>query len=83
MRKALEAKPALETRRRVELLIEKREREEWTPSGERLRTSRALEVLERAGTPEAKEVLTTIANGAPGARQTVVAKAALQRLAQR
>jgi WD40 repeat protein len=83
MRKALEANPALETRRRLEPLIEKLEREERSPSGERLRIWRALEVMERAGTPEAKEVLTTLANGAPGARQTVESKAALQRLAQR
>jgi RNA polymerase sigma factor (sigma-70 family) len=81
--KALEAKPALETRRRLEQLIDKQEREEWPASGERLRIWRVLEVLERIGTPEAKEVLTTLANGAPGARQTVEAKAALQRLAQR
>ncbi len=81
MRKALEAKPALETRRRLEPLVEKLEREEWSPSGERLRIWRALEVLERTGTEEAKEVLTTLANGAPGVRQTVEAKAALQRLA--
>jgi WD40 repeat protein len=83
MRKAIEENPALETRRRLEPLIEKLEREEWPTSGEQLRTCRALEVLERAGTPEAKEVLTTLANGAPGARQTLEAKAALQRLIQR
>jgi hypothetical protein len=83
MRKALEAKPALETRRRLEALIEKLEREEWPPSGERLRIWRALEVLERTGTSEAKGVLTTLANGAPGARQTLEAKGALQRLTQR
>ncbi|HZV07471.1 MAG TPA: sigma-70 family RNA polymerase sigma factor [Gemmataceae bacterium] len=83
MQKALEAKPALETRRRLEQLIDKQEREEWPASGERLRIWRALEVLERIGTPEAREVLTTLANGAPGARPTVEAKAALQRLAQR
>src|SRR5579883_2555091 len=68
MQKALEAKPALETRRRLEQLIDKQEREEWPASGERLRIWRALEVLERIGTPEAREVLTTLANGAPGAR---------------
>jgi RNA polymerase sigma factor (sigma-70 family) len=83
LRKALEKKPALETRRRLEPLIEKLEREEWTPSGERLRIWRALEVLELIGTPEAKEVLAALANGAPGARQTGEAKAALERLALR
>lgn len=83
MRKALDDKLALETRRRLEPLIEKLEREEWPASGERLRICRALEVLERAVTPEAKEVLTTLANGAPGARQTLEAKASLHRLAHR
>jgi RNA polymerase sigma factor (sigma-70 family) len=83
MRKTLDEKPALETRRRLEPLIEKLQREEWPTSGERLRIWRCLEVLERAGTPEAKEVLTTLANGAPGARQTLGSRAALQRLAQR
>jgi RNA polymerase sigma factor (sigma-70 family) len=83
MRKAIDEKPRLETRRRLGQLIEKQEREEWPTSGEKLRIWRALEVLERAGTPEAKAVLTILANGAPGARQTVDAGAALQRLAQR
>jgi hypothetical protein len=40
-------------------------------------------VLERAGTPEAKRVLTSLADGAPGAWQTLDAKAALERRAQR
>ncbi|HTU18961.1 MAG TPA: sigma-70 family RNA polymerase sigma factor [Gemmataceae bacterium] len=83
MRKALEEKPALEMRRRLEQLIEKQERAEWSRSGEGLRTWRALEVLERVGTVEAKDVLMLLANGAPGARQTQEAKTALQRLAQR
>jgi WD40 repeat protein len=83
MRKTLDDRPALETRRRLEQLIEKQERAEWLPSPERLRSRRALEVLERAGTPEAKDILTTLANGAPGAWLTLEAKAALARLAQR
>jgi RNA polymerase sigma factor (sigma-70 family) len=83
MRKALDGKPALETRRRLEPLVEKLQREQWPTSGKRLRTWRALEVLERAGTSEAKEVLAALANGAPGARQTGEAEAALERLAQR
>jgi hypothetical protein len=83
VQKALDGKPALETRRRLEPLVEKIQRGQWPASGERLRIWRALEVLERAGTPEAKEVLAALANGAPGARQTGEAKAALERLAQR
>jgi RNA polymerase sigma factor (sigma-70 family) len=83
MRKALDGKPSLETRRRLEQLIETQVREDWAPSAENLRARRALEVLERAGTAEAKEVLTTLANGAPEAWQTLDARAALERLAQR
>jgi RNA polymerase sigma factor (sigma-70 family) len=48
-----------------------------------LQVLRGLEVLEHLGTPEAKEVLTILADGAPGARQTLEARTALQRLAQR
>lgn len=83
LRQALEARPALEIRRRLEQLLEKAERGEWTPSPERLRTRRALEVLERAGTPEARRVLETLAGGAPGAWLTLDAEAALGRLAKR
>ncbi|HEY7427506.1 MAG TPA: hypothetical protein VH682_24945, partial [Gemmataceae bacterium] len=83
LRKARDDRPALETRRRLEQLIEKQERAEWLPSPERLRDRRALEVLERAGTSEAKDVLATLAGGAPGAWLTLDAKAALERLAQR
>lgn len=81
MRKALAAKPSLETRRRLEPLIEMQEREEWSSTPENLRIRRAMEVLERVGTKQAKDVLTMLANGAPGAWLTRDAKAALERLA--
>jgi hypothetical protein len=83
LRRAIEERPALETRRRLESLIEMQEREEWIPSAERRRMRRALEVLERTETAEARRVLTTLASGAPGAWLTLNAKAALERLAQR
>jgi RNA polymerase sigma factor (sigma-70 family) len=83
LRKTLEERPTLEIRRRLEQLIEKQEREQWSPSAENLRSRRALEVLERVGTAEAKDALTSLANGAPGAWQTLYTKAALERLAQR
>ena len=44
-----------------------------------LRGVRAIEVLERIGTKEAKQVLQTAAKGAPGARLTEEAKASLDR----
>ncbi len=81
MQKALDSQPTLEKRRRLEQMIEKQERE--APSGERLRIGRALEVLEHIGSPEARQVLRTLATGAPGAFLTREAEAALERLAHR
>jgi hypothetical protein len=57
------------------------ERLELAPvAGERLQALRAVEVLERVGTPEARRLLETLAGGAPGARLTWEARAALGRL---
>jgi WD40 repeat protein len=75
--KALATNPPLETKRRLEdlrgkltsLLLE----------GEALRDYRAVEVLEQIATPEARAVLQTLAGGAPGARVTTSAQAALKR----
>ena len=50
---------------------------------EALRQSRAVEVLERIGTPEARRLLDKLAGGAPGALTTASARAALDRLASR
>ncbi len=82
-RKALEGKPSLESRRRLDVLLDQAQRAWWDVSGERLRSLRAIEALELAGTKEAREVLETLAAGAAGARLTEQAKAALQRLARR
>jgi WD40 repeat protein len=82
-RKAFEGKPALESRRRLEQLLAKAQSAWWDSSGERLRSLRALEVLELAGTNPAREVLATLAAGADGARLTQEAKAARERLGNR
>jgi WD40 repeat protein len=82
-RKALEGNPSLETRRRLEDLLEKAVSAWWDVSGERLRSLRAVEALELAGTKEAREVLTRLAGGAPAARLSEQAQAALRRLASR
>ncbi len=78
--KALACKPSLETRRRLEELLEKAAPAWWALSGERLRSLRAIETLELAGTKEAREGLAMLAAGAEGARLTEQAKAALKRL---
>jgi hypothetical protein len=78
LQKALEGKPSAETRRQVERLLERLESS--APSPDALRPSRALEVLERIGTPEARQVLEGLAKGQPDAALTQEAKAALARL---
>jgi predicted Zn-dependent protease len=64
--------------------LEERLRLEWKdPSAHSVRTLRALEVLELAGTQQARQVLQELAKGAPEAQLTQEAKAALERLARR
>src|SRR5262249_18363455 len=65
LRQALEEKLSLEARRRVELLLAKLDQAQRSP--ERLRAARAVAVLERTGTTEARKHLTLLAAGAPGA----------------
>ncbi len=77
LRKALKGSPSAEARRRITAILERLD-----PAGspERLQAIRAVEVLERIGTPEAKRVLDRLAGGTPEARLTREAKAALERL---
>jgi WD40 repeat protein len=74
LRRALGRGPSPEVRRQVERLLEGTEG--------RLRWARALEMLEHAGTADAREVLAAVAGGDPEARPTQEARAALQRLAR-
>jgi RNA polymerase sigma factor (sigma-70 family) len=81
LRKVLDGQPSAEVRRRVERLLVN-----FQPanlSGERLRITRAMEVLEALETTDARELLQTLAKGAAGASLTQDAKAALDRLAKR
>jgi len=75
--KALAANPTLESKQRLEGLRGKRTG--IVLQGERLRAYRAIEVLERISTPEARQVLQTLAAGAPGALITTSAQGALKR----
>jgi hypothetical protein len=81
LRETLAGNPSLEVRQRLTHLLEKRTA--LVTDSERLRALRASEVLEHNGTPEARQVLETLAQGAPQARLTQEAKASLERLAQR
>jgi WD40 repeat protein len=74
---ALNGKPSPEARKRLEELRAKLTG--WMLHGERLRAYRAVEILERIGTPEARQLLQALANGAPGALLTTSAQAALKR----
>ncbi len=68
----------LEARRRAEMILALIELTPLTP--EQLRALRAVEVLERAGGPEARRVLETLAGGAPPALLTLEARSTLERL---
>jgi hypothetical protein len=80
LRKALTGQPSSEMKQRVQQLLGQME---LILSGVQLRQLRAVEVLEQIGTPEARQVLQTLAQGAPEARLTQEAKASLDRLAKR
>jgi WD40 repeat protein len=74
--KALEGKPGLELRRRLEELLSRCD----STSTLALQHHRAVAILEWIGTPAARSLLRTLADGAPRARLTIEARAALQRL---
>jgi hypothetical protein len=80
LRQALAKEPSAEVRRRANALLVRLKTGEVSP--ELLATVRAVEVLERAATPEARRVLDKLTGGAPGTRLTREAKAALGRLVQ-
>jgi len=77
LRRALDGKPSLEVRKRLEKLLD--EARLWTP--ERLRDHRAIQALEHIDTRQAKEVLEALTAGVPDTLRTEEAKAALRRLA--
>ena len=79
LRKALDSQPALELRRRVEQMLERLDE----LSAEQLYSLRAVEVLERISTSDARRVLEKLAEGIPEARLTREAQASLERLQRR
>lgn len=81
LRKTLAGTPPLEVRLRIERLLGKMHDYPWT--ADRVRFLRGLQVLERTGTPAARQLLRTLAGGAPQALLTREAAAALRRLEAR
>lgn len=77
LRKALDARPPLEGKRRLEELLARFDR-----LPESLRARRAIAVLESIGTESARSVLQKLAEGASGSRVTVEAKESLQRISR-
>ena len=63
MKKALDSSPSVEMRRRIEPILERAIT--GTLSADQLRGG-AMEALEKAGTPEARQLLQALAQGAPG-----------------
>jgi WD40 repeat protein len=81
LRKALAGKLPLPVRRRLERVLE--DVDDRAINGQRVVLWRALEVLERAATPQAREVLAKLAEGDPDSWLTREAGDSLQRLDQR
>jgi hypothetical protein len=83
LQKAAEQPASAEVARQVKRLLDKLNSERLHPGREAVRLARALEVLEHAGTAEARELLQTLAGGEVKARLTREARESLERLAKR
>jgi len=81
LRKAMAGQLSLEGRRRIEKLLDTFGGP--VPPPEALRALRAVEMLEHIGTPEARQALHAVSQGAPEARLAQDANASLKRLEKR
>ncbi len=79
LRERLKQSPSAEQRRRLEQILS-------TPAApitpDALRSLRAIQVLERIGSPDARRLLQTLAAGAPEAKLTQLAKGSLERISR-
>jgi WD40 repeat protein len=82
LQKAREGKPSLETKQRLEQILGKLSAEA-VPARETLRGLRAVEVLERIGSPEARKQLERLAAANPPTRLSQDAESALKRVVAR
>jgi RNA polymerase sigma factor (sigma-70 family) len=80
LRRALADKPSAEARQRLERILAN---PRAIPTPEALRSLRALQILEAIGDEPARRLLGTLAAGAPDARLTREARAAVERLRRR
>jgi WD40 repeat protein len=81
LEEGLKGSPAPEARKRIEALLEALGEQPLT--AEALRGVRAVAVLERIGSREARELLERLARGAASSQVTLEAREALQRLEKR
>jgi hypothetical protein len=77
---ALAKLPSPETRARIEPLLRRFGKQEKQLTANELQAERAAVVLERIGTSQSRQLLELLSSGAPGARLTLAAKHALDRL---
>jgi RNA polymerase sigma factor (sigma-70 family) len=80
IRKALDSKPSLEVHRRLERILE---HDKHGKEKEVVRRLRAIEAVEHIGTREARQLLASLAKGAPNPAVAQAAEAACQRLSRR
>ena len=78
LREALKSAKDVETRRRIEALLDHFAAYEWTQ--DEVRQARAVEVLEAIGSPQARAALSRWSSGDPGAILTQQAREAIARL---
>ncbi len=83
LKKEAAAPASAETGRQVKDLLDILKTARRNPSGSRLQALRAVEALEAAATPEARQVLRRLAGGAADTALTREAKASLDRLEKR
>ena len=83
LRAALLTNKGLETKRRIEAILESLDLGDRQFPSSSMRIARAIQMLEAIDSPEADKILVDLSQGDPRARQTRHAQAALDRRKQR
>lgn len=82
MNAALEAKPPLEVKYRIRMVLKSANSSARKLRGQSLKRIRAIEILERIGTAEAEALLTSLAKTTQSAREAGTIRLALERMQQ-